>query len=277
MLDGNPARRDPEPMEPRTLIWSGIAASIAVHVLALFVVLSLADVRLFGSNATEPITVDLVSPDEAPPAPEIAAPAPPPPAQQTAEGPDPPQPAQPPTPPTEKPSEQASAAQTETKAPAASSAAVQPAAPPVPQQPTQPPPEAAIPQPEPDLSVKYPVMFGLPVGGDFDSRADSAANIGKDNIAAFRRHLAGCSALPPGIGRNDRLRIVIRVVLAPNGTLLASPTLIEASASAKGPALMQGAIDAVTKCEPYTMLPADKYNEWKILDLSFTPQDLAGG
>jgi len=25
------------------------------------------------------------------------------------------------------------------------------------------------------------------------------------------------------------------------------------------------------------MLPANKYNEWKVLDLSFTPQDFVGG
>jgi hypothetical protein len=25
------------------------------------------------------------------------------------------------------------------------------------------------------------------------------------------------------------------------------------------------------------MLPADRYGEWKVLDLSFTPQDFAGG
>ena len=51
------------------------------------------------------------------------------------------------------------------------------------------------------------------------------------------------------------------------------PVLIEASASAKGPALMQGAIGALQACQPYAMLPVDRYGEWKVLDLSFTPQD----
>jgi hypothetical protein len=52
--------------------------------------------------------------------------------------------------------------------------------------------------------------------------------------------------------------------------------LIEASASAKGPALMQSAIGALAACQPYAMLPADRYGEWKVLDLSFTPQDFGG-
>ena len=65
--------------------------------------------------------------------------------------------------------------------------------------------------------------------------------------------------------------------MAPEGNLAAEPVLIEASASAKGPALMQGAIGALQACQPYAMLPADRYGEWKVLDLSFTPQDFSGG
>jgi hypothetical protein len=60
------------------------------------------------------------------------------------------------------------------------------------------------------------------------------------------------------------------------GRLAAEPVLIEASASAKGPALMQSAIGALEACQPYAMLPADRYGEWKVLDLSFTPQDFDG-
>jgi hypothetical protein len=40
--------------------------------------------------------------------------------------------------------------------------------------------------------------------------------------------------------------------------------------------LMQGAVTALQACQPYAMLPADRYGEWKVLDLSFTPQDFSG-
>jgi hypothetical protein len=30
---------------------------------------------------------------------------------------------------------------------------------------------------------------------------------------------------------------------------------------------------ALQACQPYAMLPADRYREWKVLDLNFTPQD----
>ena len=64
-----------------------------------------------------------------------------------------------------------------------------------------------------------------------------------------------------------------RVLMTPDGRLAAPPMLVEASASAKGPALMQSAMSALQACQPYSMLPADKYREWKVLDLNFTPQN----
>ena len=59
------------------------------------------------------------------------------------------------------------------------------------------------------------------------------------------------------------------------GRLAAEPILIEATASAKGPVLMKGAIAALGACQPYAMFPADRYGEWNVLDVSFTPQDFA--
>ena len=51
------------------------------------------------------------------------------------------------------------------------------------------------------------------------------------------------------------------------------PALIEGTASLKGVELMRGAVAALAACQPYAMLPADRYGEWKALDLSFTPRD----
>ena len=62
-----------------------------------------------------------------------------------------------------------------------------------------------------------------------------------------------------------------------NGALTGSPTLIEASASAHGPALVATAISALRQCQPYGFLPAGKYEEWKLLDLSFSPRGMSGG
>jgi hypothetical protein len=145
-------------------------------------------------------------------------------------------------------------------------------------------PAPAYAAPEPDLSIKYHVVLGLPMDAPpqnrpteaFDAPASAAADVGSDIVTQFRRHLKTCAKLPGSIGRPDKLTIKLRVLLTPEGRLAAQPILIEASASAKGPALMQGAIAALEACQPYAMLPADKYREWKVLDLVFTPEDFGG-
>ena len=153
----------------------------------------------------------------------------------------------------------------------------------------QPPPTSPLPAyrpPEPDLSIKYHVLLGLPPellpdlpqakSGDFDAPASKTADIASSLITEFRRHLKTCSKLPGSIAPSDKVKVTLRVLMTPEGKLAAEPILIEASASTKGPALMQGAITALQACQPYAMLPADRYGEWKVLDLSFTPQDFSG-
>jgi hypothetical protein len=273
-------------MEPRRLIGSGIAASALGHLSVLALVLFLAEVHPFGSVTAEPMTVDLVSPAEVPPpaakedpvAPPKATPAD---ALDVATKPaatSSPAPAAPPA--AAQPQKQAALA---TPRPNRQQAAPQPPAPP-----PQPPPAASAPAyipPEPDVSVKYHVMLGLPPelpqvkSGDdnFDAPASKLADISSNLVAEFRRHLKTCSKLPESIEASDRVKIVLRVLMTPEGKLATEPILIEASASAKGPLLMQGAIGALQACQPYAMLPADRYGEWKVLDLSFTPRDFAGG
>ena len=276
-------------------IRSGIAVSAIGHLSILAMVLVFAEVHPFGSVTAEPITVELVSPaevgappkEEAPPKPEL-------PKQEPSDAVDlssksaPPPPPAPAAAPLEAtaPPQKLAALTPKQAAPPATHPVKQPAA----AQP-QPPATSRAPSfvpPQPDLTVKYNVLLGLPPelpptvpqdrpGDGFDAPASQTADIPSTLITEFRRHLRTCSKLPASIAPSDPIRIKLRVLMAPDGKLAADPILIEASASAKGPALMQSAIAALEACQPYAMLPADRYGEWKEFDLSFTPQDFAGG
>jgi hypothetical protein len=136
---------------------------------------------------------------------------------------------------------------------------------------------------QPDLSIKYGVVLGLPLDLPQDKRSDTYdapaienADVASSPIAEFRRHIKTCSTLPKEVGPSDKVAIKLRVMMRPDGRLAADPQLIEGTASVKGALLMQNAISALQSCQPYAMLPADKYSEWKVLDLSFTPQDFGG-
>jgi hypothetical protein len=138
--------------------------------------------------------------------------------------------------------------------------------------------------PEPDLSVKYNVLLGLPTDtppmvnpgksdDGFDATASSAADISSSVIAEFRKHLKTCSKLPPSVKPSDHIIVKLRVLLAQDGRLAAEPAIGGGSANMKAIELLQSAIAAVKQCQPYKMLPVDRYGEWKVLDLDFTPKD----
>jgi hypothetical protein len=143
-------------------------------------------------------------------------------------------------------------------------------------------------QPEPDLTIKYNVMLGLPTGlpdpsvsgsksgDDFDATASKAADIASNVIADFRRHLKTCSKLPPAVASSDHLMVKLRVYMKQDGRLAAEPAIGGGSANVKAISMLQSAVAALKECQPYTMLPAERYGEWKVLDLEFRPTDFSG-
>jgi len=104
----------------------------------------------------------------------------------------------------------------------------------------------------------------------------SAAKLSDREIATLKARLQECWTPPPGLAEADaqKLVVVLRVSLQPNGALTGEPTLLAASASPKGAALMQTAMHAVRQCQPFGFLPRAKYKEWKKLDLGFSPAGL---
>ena len=70
--------------------------------------------------------------------------------------------------------------------------------------------------------------------------------------------------------------VSLRVFLRPDGALAADPMLVAAPAAREGPAMVQAATQAFKACQPYA-LPAEKYNEWKTLDITLSPRDMTGG
>ncbi|BAR63058.1 hypothetical protein NK6_9924 [Bradyrhizobium diazoefficiens] len=110
-----------------------------------------------------------------------------------------------------------------------------------------------------------------------DAKDSIGAKLPPEVIAELRRRLRSCAKLPAGVAPTDPVRIKLRAVFATDGTLARPPILIEAPPSAKGVAIVKSATSALQACQPYKMLPADKYEEWKVLDLPFTPQDFGGG
>ncbi|OKO92166.1 hypothetical protein AC629_01130 [Bradyrhizobium sp. NAS80.1] len=298
-------------MELRKLIRTDIAASAIAHLTLVALIILISEVHPFRSQAPETVSVDIVTPEQVKeevkeqetkepakeqppePTPDLKLPeldfadkdkpdaAPKPAAKQPAPSPAPQASPEPP-----QRSAQQQPQQQPSPPPKPREANAQPQQPP----PAMPQPQAAPPAyrpPEPDVTVKYGVMLGLPPelplepkdlpkddGGD--AKDSIAARLPAEVVAELRRHLRSCAKLPAGVAPTDSVHIKLRAVFATDGGLARPPILIEAPPSAKGVALVKSAMSALQACQPYKMLPVDKYEEWKVMDLPFTPQDFGG-
>jgi hypothetical protein len=298
-------------MEVRQIIRQGVTLSAIAHVLTLALIVLYSEVHPFSAVTAEPIAVDLVRSDEIEKKPE-PTPTPTPTLQtppvdfSQLTKPDPAKPdaakADATKPDAAKPD------MMKQDAAAASAPAAPPAADPPPQRQTarpnrqeasarpQPPP-AAKPSPapalgytpaEPDVTVKYHVLLGLPQGlapppavsgkqpsDNFDATASAAADLSSSLIGEFRRHLKTCAKLPASVAPSESLVVKLRLLMTVDGRLAADPLVAGGSANPKAFDLLHSAIDALKACQPYSMLPADRYGEWKVLDLDLTPQDFS--
>jgi hypothetical protein len=120
------------------------------------------------------------------------------------------------------------------------------------------------------LGLPEPIAGLAPSGG---GPSDTKANLTPEEIAEFAARVQSCWSAPAGVPAASKLAVVIRVGLRTNGSLGGEPILIAAPASKQGPPLVQAAMRTLQRCQPYNVLPAAKYEEWRLLDLHFT----AGG
>jgi hypothetical protein len=104
---------------------------------------------------------------------------------------------------------------------------------------------------------------------------ESTEKLEHDQLAGFKARLKECWK-PPAVAASARkLTAAVRVALRIDGSLAGPPELVEATASPYGPALVESAMRAVNQCGPYGFLPADSYDTWKRLSLTFSPDDVA--
>jgi hypothetical protein len=139
------------------------------------------------------------------------------------------------------------------------------------QQPAASPPTEPSPQ-QPNIAeeVGQYLALGGPLGGGFAAPPVDANVPGYDWTAPFRERVGMCSKLE-GVDPGDKVNIKIRVSFNRDGTLMSVPHLLVPAPSAKQKALMESAVDALQRCQPFTMLPAEKYQQWKTMEVYVTP------
>lgn len=283
--------------EWKRFVRPGVVFSLGVHVCLLLALLFFVEPRKTESVPPEPIAVEIVPADEAPPPPETEH-VEGTPLESTSQGSEvssdsrngsastaPPQPKM-----TALPALARSPARSNKPGGSPADAATQSAppgegeSPPSPSEALVPPMPAATPRPnetrgEPNASEMFAMPLALPggrLGGGLDAPSSNPAMLPHDDTAAFRARLSACSRSAVMYSMDGNVAIELRVFFKRDGSLAAPPQLLHSSLSADAVALTKIAVDALQRCQPFPELPADKYKKWKTLDLVVTPLSLAG-
>ena len=96
------------------------------------------------------------------------------------------------------------------------------------------------------------------------------AKMTQDEIAALRAQIERCWVIPTGWTHPREVSVTIRFALTVDGMVRGRPEVVEFPASQYGPVAADNAIRAVQQCGPYK-LPAEKYDQWSVVQLRFTP------
>jgi outer membrane biosynthesis protein TonB len=105
----------------------------------------------------------------------------------------------------------------------------------------------------------------------------NATQLSQSEIDALRRRLGECWNPPAGATNGGQIKVVLRVLFKPDATVATPPQLVAATASTFGPAMAESAKRAILTCQPFTMLRADHYEQWKDIEITFDPREMFGG
>ncbi|GHB39227.1 hypothetical protein GCM10007094_30870 [Pseudovibrio japonicus] len=92
-----------------------------------------------------------------------------------------------------------------------------------------------------------------------------------EEVAALRNQVARCW-VPP---LNADEEVQLRFDLNRSGELVGVPTVLSSGTTPEDEAVEDSAVRALVRCAPYS-LPAETYESWKTITLSFDPRDLRG-
>ena len=104
-----------------------------------------------------------------------------------------------------------------------------------------------------------------------------AAQLSQSELDALRRRLGECWNPPVGAANGGNLKVVLRVLFKPDGSVATPPQLVAGTPSPYGPAMAESAKRAILTCQPFKMLRPEHYEQWKDIEITFDPRNMFGG
>jgi colicin import membrane protein len=103
----------------------------------------------------------------------------------------------------------------------------------------------------------------------------SVARMTANELDLLRARLAQCWSPPLGWTDPSEVRVVLLIELNQDGSVAGTPSVLESPQGAYSTTAPESALRAVRRCAPYA-LPAEKYDDWKQVKVTFDPRDMGG-
>jgi colicin import membrane protein len=105
----------------------------------------------------------------------------------------------------------------------------------------------------------------------------TAAPMSQNELQALIARLAQLWSPPAGAKNPDELAVRVRIQLKPDGKLAGPPMVLTSGTSPLFTASRDSAIRAVFRGQPFDMLKAEHYEQWKDIEITFDPRDMIRG
>lgn len=99
-------------------------------------------------------------------------------------------------------------------------------------------------------------------------------------VDAIRAQIQECWIVPAGARYAEDLSVRLRIFLRRDGGLARTPEVVDSDRMTRDThfrTAAEHAVRAVQKCVPLRNLPADKYDRWRDIELTFDPREMLGG
>jgi hypothetical protein len=124
------------------------------------------------------------------------------------------------------------------------------------------------------MAAAEPPAEAKPTVGSATGSA-SVSKMTANELDLLRARLAQCWSPPLGWTDPAEVRVVLMLELNEDGTVAGTPTVLESPQGQYSNTAPESALRAVRRCAPYN-LPAEKYDAWKQVKVTFDPRDMGG-
>jgi colicin import membrane protein len=118
-------------------------------------------------------------------------------------------------------------------------------------------------------TINHTLAFGTATG--------ESPKLAQSELDALRARLRECWNPPAGAVNADKLKVPILIRFKQDGTLATPPQPENAASDAFMQAMIDSAVRATIRCQPYTMLSPAKYDLWKEIVVDFSLDGMFGG